>query len=138
APGRRRPPPPPPPPPKLPPLADLFHRHVCQTSDSPLGLEVAEARGATVITRDGRRYVDFLAGIAVNNVGHAHPAVVEAIREQAGRYLHAMVYGEYVLEPQARLAARPAGGGPEPPSRVSFTNTGTPAAEGPPRTAKEV
>src|SRR6184192_1143901 len=95
-------------------LASLFRHHICQTSPSPLGLEVVEARGTTLTTRDGRRYVDFLAGIGVNNVGHAHPAVVAAIREQAGRYLHATVYGEYVLEPQVRLAARLAEVAPEP------------------------
>src|SRR5947208_3013258 len=93
---------------------ELFFRHVCQTSDAPLALEVVRARGATLTTRDGREYVDFLAGIAVNNVGHAHPEVVAAIRAQAGDYLHAMVYGEYVLAPQARLAARLAEVAPAP------------------------
>ncbi|MCC2669884.1 MAG: aminotransferase class, partial [Armatimonadetes bacterium] len=76
-------------------LSDTFRRHVCQTSDAPMGLVVERARGATVYTRDGRQYLDFLAGIGVNNVGHAHPAVVAAVQEQAGKYLHAMVYGEY-------------------------------------------
>src|SRR5262245_58213878 len=102
-------------------LADLFRRHVCQTSPEPLGLQVVEARGATLTTRDGRRYVDLIAGIAVNNVGHAHPAVVAAITDQARRYLHAMVYGEYVLEPQVRLAERLAAALPEPLSVAYFT-----------------
>src|SRR5207248_6700615 len=122
---------------RMPSLPDLFHRHVCQTSRSPLGLEVVEARGATLTTRDGRRYVDFLAGIGVNNLGHAHPAVVAAVREQAGRYLHAMVYGEYVLEPQVRLAARLAEVAPDPLSVVYFTNSGTEAVEGALKTAKK-
>jgi 4-aminobutyrate aminotransferase-like enzyme len=69
-----------------------------------MALEIDSARGATVRTVDGRTYVDFLAGIGVNNVGHAHPVVVAAVQEQAARYLHAMVYGEYVQEPQVRLA----------------------------------
>ena len=118
-------------------LPELFRRHVCLTSPAPLGLEVVDASGATLTTRDGCRYVDFLAGIAVNNVGHAHPAVVAAIREQAGRYLHAMVYGEYVLEPQVRLAARLAEVAPEPLSVVYFTNSGTEAVEGALKTAKK-
>lgn len=118
-------------------LADSFRRHVCQTSASPMGLEVVRARGATLTTRDGREYVDLLAGIAVNNVGHAHPEVVEAIRRQAGDYLHAMVYGEYVLEPQVRLAERLAGALPEPLSAVYFTNSGAEANEGALKLAKK-
>src|SRR5262245_29016424 len=118
-------------------LADLFRQHVCQTSPEPLGLEVVEARGATLVTRDGRRFIDLLAGIGVNNVGHAHPAVVAAIKEQASLYLHAMVYGEYVLEPQVRLAARLAGLAPAPLSVVYFTNSGTEAVEGALKLAKK-
>jgi acetylornithine/succinyldiaminopimelate/putrescine aminotransferase len=123
--------------PRLDAAADLFRRHVCQTSLEPLGLEVVEARGATLVTRDGRRAIDLIAGIAVNNVGHAHPAVVAAIREQAGRYLHAMVYGEYVLEPQVRLAARLAEVCPPPLSVVYFTNSGAEAVEGALKLAKK-
>lgn len=119
------------------PLSTLFRRHVCQTSDSPLALEVERARGATVITRDGREYIDFLAGIGVNAVGHAHPAVVAAVQAQAERYLHAMVYGEYVLEPQVRLAARLAEVCPTPLSVAYFTNSGTEANEGALKLAKK-
>lgn len=118
-------------------LHRAFLKHVCQTSDSPLGLEIESARGATLRTRDGRTLIDFLAGIAVNNVGHAHPAVVEAIRSQAGQYLHAMVYGEYVLEPQVRLAELLAQVAPEPLSVVYFTNSGTEANEGALKLAKK-
>jgi acetylornithine/N-succinyldiaminopimelate aminotransferase len=118
-------------------LNTLFKRHVCQTSDAPLGLEIESARGATIRTRDGRTFIDFLAGIGVNNVGHAHPAVVRAVQEQAGRYLHAMVYGEYVLEPQVRLAELLARVAPGPLSVVYFTNSGTEANEGALKTAKK-
>lgn len=116
---------------------DAFLRHVCQTSDSPLGLEIERASGATIHTRDGRTFIDLLAGIGVNNVGHAHPAVVEAVREQAGRYLHAMVYGEYVQEPQARLAELLARVAPGDLSVVYFTNSGTEANEGALKLAKK-
>lgn len=119
------------------PLFESFKQHVCQTSDSPMGLAVDRAQGATIHTRDGRSYVDFLAGIGVNNVGHAHPAVVAAVQEQAGRYLHAMVYGEYVLEPQVRLAELLASVAPEPLSVVYFTNSGTEANEGALKLAKK-
>jgi acetylornithine/N-succinyldiaminopimelate aminotransferase len=118
-------------------LTDSFKRHVCQTSGSPLGLVVEAASGATIYTQDGRSYIDFLAGIGVNNVGHAHPAVVQAVQDQAGKYLHAMVYGEYVLEPQVRLAELLARVAPDPLSVVYFTNSGTEANEGALKTAKK-
>src|SRR5688572_28593751 len=105
-------------------LAHSFRRHMCQTSDALMGLEIASARGATLTTTDGRTYVDLLAGIGVNNVGHAHPAVVAAVQAQAEKYLHAMVYGEYVLEPQVRLAELLARVAPEPLSVTYFTNSG--------------
>ncbi|MGV3721157.1 MAG: aspartate aminotransferase family protein [Actinomycetota bacterium] len=118
-------------------LSQSFRRHVCQTSDSPMGLEVERAAGAMIHTRDGRSFVDLLAGIGVNNVGHAHPAVVAAVQEQSSRYLHAMVYGEYVLEPQVRLAELLASVLPDPLSVVYFTNSGTEANEGALKLAKK-
>jgi acetylornithine/succinyldiaminopimelate/putrescine aminotransferase len=111
-------------------LDALFRRHVAQTSGSPLALEIARAEGAVVFDRAGRRYVDFLAGMGVLNVGHAHPEVVAAVREQSGRYLHAMVYGEYVQEPQVRLAVRLASLLPAALSTTYFTNSGAEAIEG--------
>jgi acetylornithine/succinyldiaminopimelate/putrescine aminotransferase len=119
------------------PLDRAFFQHVCQTSDSPLGLEIESARGATLRTRSGREYIDLLAGIGVNNVGHAHPGVVKAVQEQAERYLHAMVYGEYIQEPQARLAELLAQVAPGDLSVVYFTNSGTEANEGALKLAKK-
>src|SRR5947209_7370326 len=119
-------------------LARLFFRHVCQTSDSPLGLVVERAAGSWVYTSNGRAYLDFMAGIGVANVGHTHPAVVRAIQAQAERCLHAMVYGEYVLEPQVRLAARLAALCPGDLDTVYFTNSGTEANEGALKLAKKV
>jgi acetylornithine/N-succinyldiaminopimelate aminotransferase len=119
------------------PLTQSFLHHVCQTSDSPLGLVVERAGSATVTTRDGREYIDFLAGIGVNAVGHAHPEVVAAVQAQAERYLHAMVYGEYVLEPQVRLAELLAEVTPGDLSVTYFTNSGTEANEGALKLAKK-
>jgi acetylornithine/N-succinyldiaminopimelate aminotransferase len=118
-------------------LLSGFTRHLCQTSEAPLGLEIERAENATLHTRDGRTFIDLLAGIGVNNVGHAHPAVVAAIREQSERYLHAMVYGEYVLEPQVRLAELLAQVVPGRLSVVYFTNSGTEANEGALKLAKK-
>lgn len=111
-------------------VAALFRRHVAQTSDSPRGLDVTRASGARVFTRDGRSYVDLLAGIGVASIGHAHPDVARAAARQAQRYTHVMVYGEDVLEPQVRLASRLAGLLPPSLSVTYFTNSGAEAIEG--------
>lgn len=121
----------------MPSLREQFFQHVAQTSDSPLGLEIERASGARLFTTDGREYLDFLAGIGVNLVGHAHPKVVTAIQQQAERYLHAMVYGEYILRPQVRLAERLASITPCPLTQVYFTNSGTEANEGALKLAKK-
>ena len=68
--------------------------------------------------------------MGVANIGHTHPAVVAALREQSSRYLHAMVYGEYVEEPQVRLAARLAQLLPPQLSMTYFTSSGAEAVEG--------
>ena len=107
-----------------------FLRHVCQTSPAPLAIVVARAEGATIWDADGRAYLDLLSGIGVANIGHGHPDVVAAVRAQAERYLHVMVYGEAVEEPQVRLAQRLAELAPGDLSVVYFCNSGTEAIEG--------
>src|SRR5271166_3676447 len=85
-------------------LKNLFFHHVAQTSGSPLGLEISRAEGSWLYCADGRRYLDFIAGIGVSALGHGHPATMRAIGEQARRHLHVMVYGEYMIESQVKLA----------------------------------
>jgi acetylornithine/succinyldiaminopimelate/putrescine aminotransferase len=118
-------------------LRDDFFRFVCQTSPEPLGIEVARAHGCTVVDKSGKHYLDLLSGIGVASLGHAHPAVVQAIKDQAERYLHAMVYGEYIQEPQVRLARRLAEVVPAPLLVTYFTNSGTEAVEGALKTARK-
>src|SRR3990172_3912193 len=114
-----------------------FLRYVCQTSLEPMGIVVEQARGCTITDRSGKEYLDFISGIGVANIGHAPPAVVKAVSEQAARYLHVMVYGEFILEPQVRLAKRLAEVVPPPLSMTYFTNSGTEAVEGALKTAKK-
>ena len=118
-------------------LAALFLRHVCQTSPAPLGIEVARAAGSTVWDAGGRAYLDLLAGMGVANVGHTHPEVVAAVRAQAERHLHVMVYGEFVQEAQVRLATRLAGLLAPPLAVVYFTSSGAEAIEGALKTARK-
>ena len=103
---------------------DAFLAHLAQTSDSPLGLEIDRAEGCWLYACDGRRYLDLIAGIGVSALGHGHPAVLAAINRQLRRHLHVMVYGEYVLESQAVLAAELARVLPPELDRIYFTNSG--------------
>jgi len=114
-----------------------FLRYVCQTSSEPMGIEVDRAEGCWITDRSGKRYLDFISGIGVANLGHAHPVVVKAVADQAPRFLHVMVYGEFIQETQVRLAERLAQNVPRPLSVTYFTNSGTEANEGALKTAKK-
>jgi acetylornithine/N-succinyldiaminopimelate aminotransferase len=110
-------------------LGDFFRQNLAQTSDAPIGLEISRAEGSWLVASDGRRYLDFIAGIGVSALGHGHPEVLAAIGEQARRHLHVMVYGEYVIESQVMLARRLTELLPRPLERVYFTNSGAEAIE---------
>lgn len=118
-------------------MRDSFYNHIAQTSDAPIGLEVDYAEGSFIYTTDGKQYVDFISGIAVNNLGHRHPAVVKAIKRQVDKHLHVMVYGEYIQKPQAEYAQLLTDQLPEHLDRVYFTNSGTEAVEGALKLAKK-
>ena len=102
-----------------------------------MGVEVARARGCVVTDTSGREYLDLLSGIGVTGIGHTHPAVVRAVQAQAEQYLHAMVYGEYIQQPQVDLARRLAELTPGELSVTYFTNSGTEAVEGALKTARK-
>jgi len=114
----------------------LFLQHIAQTSDFPLGLEIDRSEGVYLYDTTGKRYLDLIAGIGVSSLGHRHPRVVEAIRNQLDRYLHTMVYGEYVLAPQVQLASLLAEQLPPSLDSVYFVNSGTEATEGAMKLAK--
>jgi acetylornithine/succinyldiaminopimelate/putrescine aminotransferase len=85
---------------------------------------------------DGKRYIDLIAGVSVSNVGHCHPEVVRAVCEQTSRYMHLMVYGEFIQSPQALYAAKLVSLLPENLSNVYFVNSGSEANEGAVKLAK--
>lgn len=116
----------------------LFLRHVAQTSPNPLGLDIVRAEGLYLYDRDGREYLDLIGGISVCNTGHRHPRVVEAIKDQADRYLHLLVYGELVQTPQVEYAALLAAHLPPSLDSVYFTNSGAEATEGAMKLAKRI
>jgi acetylornithine/N-succinyldiaminopimelate aminotransferase len=115
----------------------LFLRHIAQTSESPLLIEVARAEGCHIYSPDGRRFLDLISGIGVSNVGHCAPEVVQAVQEQAARYMHTMVYGEFVLTPQVALATLLADQLGPTLDNVYFTNSGSEAVEGALKLAKK-
>src|ERR1700743_1473203 len=116
----------------------LFLRHVAQTSPSPLGLEIASAEGVYLYDTAGKLYLDLIGGISVCNVGHRHPRVVEAIKQQADRYLHLLVYGELIQSPQVQYATLLAENLPSPLNSIYFTNSGAEATEGAMKLAKRL
>lgn len=115
---------------------ELFLRHVAQTSPAPLALEIVKADRCTLYDAAGKEYIDLIGGISVANVGHRHPRVIAAIREQLDAYLHVMVYGEFVESPQVQYARRLTELLPLSLNTVYFTNSGAEAAEGAMKLAK--
>ncbi len=115
----------------------LFLSSLAQTSPFPLGLEIAGSEGIYLIDADGKKYTDLISGIGVSIIGHSNPDVVEAIRQQAGRYMHAMVYGEHILSPQVQLAAFLRSKLPQELDNIYYVNSGTEAVEGALKLAKK-
>ncbi|WP_040664523.1 aspartate aminotransferase family protein [Nafulsella turpanensis] len=114
----------------------LFLNHLAQTSDFPLLLEVEKAEGVYVYDTKGKAYIDLISGIGVSNVGHRHPKVIAAIKEQLDKYLHVMVYGEFVQAPQVELAQALANSLPAPLDSCYLVNSGSEAVEGALKLAK--
>lgn len=119
-------------------LRHQFLQSLAQTSPSPLMLEIAHASGCTLTDTSGKQYLDMISGISVSNVGHRHPKIVEAIHAQCEKYMHLMVYGEYVQAPQVLLAKALTDTLPPTLNSCYFTNSGTEATEGAMKLAKRV
>lgn len=117
---------------------NIFLRHMAQTSVSPMALHIVSASGNYMQDADGKTYLDLIGGISVCNIGHKHPDVVAAIKQQADDYLHIMVYGELVQSPQAQFAQILANHLPDSLDCVYFTNSGAEATEGALKLARRV
>ncbi len=114
----------------------LFLQHVGQTSDFPLQLEIERAEGIYMYDRTGKSYIDLISGVSVSNLGHLHPEVVKAVKDQADKYMHLMVYGEYVQTPQVEFAKKLSDLLPEKLNSTYFVNSGSEAIEGALKLAK--
>jgi len=119
------------------PTEQAFIDHLAWTSDHPLNLSVQHASGSFIHLSDGKTLIDLISGIAVSSLGHRHPAVIQAIKDQLDKHLHVMVYGEFVQDAQASFAKALADVLPGMLNSVYFTMTGTEANEGALKVAKK-
>ncbi len=118
-------------------LSEKFKKHLAQTSPYPIQLEVKRAKGSWIYSTD-KKYLDFTAGIAVNNLGHGHPKLVKAVQEQAAQYMHVMPYGEYIFSPQVALADKLQSLLPKELNSAYLVNSGTEANEAAMKLAKRI
>jgi acetylornithine/N-succinyldiaminopimelate aminotransferase len=116
----------------------LFFQHIAQTSPSPIGIEMVKAEGCYIYGADGKKYLDLISGFSVANIGHSHPKVVEAVQKQAAEYMHLIVYGEFIEQPQVQYAKLLTDHLPSSLNCVYFTNSGAEAVEGAMKLAKRV
>ncbi len=116
----------------------LFLQHVGQTSPAPLALNIVKAEACKMWDAAGKEYLDLIAGISVCNVGHRHPKVVKAIKKQVDEYLHIMVYGELVENPQVHYAKLITDNLPEKLNSVFYTASGSEATEAAMKLAKRI
>lgn len=117
-------------------MAIDFLKYQAQTSPHPLAMKVSHAKGSYIYDVNNKAYLDFVAGVSACTLGHGHPKVVSAIKEQLDKYLHVMVYGEYIQEPAVELAKLLAKHLPNSLEKTYLTNSGTEAIEGALKLAK--
>jgi acetylornithine/N-succinyldiaminopimelate aminotransferase len=120
----------------MPSQRQLFYEYLGLPSSRPLGLEISSASGIYLYGPDGKEYIDLVSGVAVSNLGHQHPEIVQAVKDQADRYMHLMVYGELIQSPQVKLAEALAGLLPQQLHSIYFVTSGSEAVEGALKLAK--
>ena len=119
-------------------LRDDFLKYQAKTTPYPMEMEVKRAKGCYIIDQKGKKHLDFVAGVSACSIGHRHPAVVRAMKKQLNRYMHVMVYGEYVQSPAVKLCKLLAEHLPPSLEVTYLTNSGTEAIEGAMKLAKRV
>ena len=113
-----------------------FLKYQAQTSPHPLAIEISHAKGSYIYDTSGKSYLDFIAGVSANSLGHNHPKVAESITSQMAKYTHVMVYGEFIQQPQLELTKLLSTQLPKSLETVYLTNSGTEATEGALKLAK--
>ncbi|MFM6947307.1 MAG: aspartate aminotransferase family protein [Flavobacteriales bacterium] len=116
----------------------FFKSHLGQTSPFPFLIEVERAEGAYIYDKNGKAYLDMIAGVAVNNIGHRHPKIIAALEQQLQKHLHVMVYGEFIQDAQQNLAKQLLKVLPVHLDGIYVVNSGTEAIEAALKLAKRV
>lgn len=107
-----------------------FYKYQAQTSPHPLALEISHAQGSYIYDTSGNKHLDFVAGVSACTLGHCHPRIISAIKNQVDKYLHVMVYGEYIQEQPVALAKLLSENLPPQLNTTYLVNSGTEAIEG--------
>lgn len=115
-----------------------FFKYQAQTTFYPLEVEISHAKGSYIYSTDGKKHLDFVAGVSACTLGHQHPRVVNAIKEQLDKYLHVMVYGEYIQKPAVDFCKLLAQHLHPTLNKTYLVNSGTEAIEGALKLAKRV
>ena len=111
-------------------ITNDFYKHQAQTTPHPFAMEISHAKGAYIYDQNNTPYLDFVAGVSACSLGHRHPKVVAAIKTQLDKYMHVMVYGEYILSPAVKLSKLLASHLPKNLNKTYLTNSGTEAIDG--------
>ncbi|MBQ4820220.1 aspartate aminotransferase family protein [Aquimarina sp. MMG016] len=119
-------------------MKEDFFKYQAQTTPHPLAMEISHAEGSYIFGSDGKKYLDFVAGVSACSLGHRHPRVINAVKDQLDKYLHVMVYGEYIQQPAVELTKLLASHLPDPLEKTYLTNSGTEAIEGSIKLARRV
>ena len=117
-------------------LRQQYMAHIAHTSPAPIGIHMVRAEGVYQYDVDGKSYIDMISGFSVSNIGHGNPKVINAVKEQAEKYMHLIVYGEYIETPQVEYAQLLVDHLPKSLNSVYFTNSGSEAVEGAMKLAK--
>ena len=118
-------------------MRQKFLRYQAKTTPNPIGLEIKKAKGSYIWDNSNKKYLDFIAGVSANPLGHRHPSVIKEIKAQLKKYMHVMVYGEYILKPAVELCEYIVNKLPKKLDVIYLTNSGTEAIEGALKIAKK-
>lgn len=119
-------------------MKEDFFKHQAQTTPHPLALEISHAKGSYIYDIHGNAHLDFVAGVSACSLGHCHPKVVKAVENQLQKYMHVMVYGEYVQKPAVEYTKLLASLLPKNLETTYLVNSGTEAIEGALKLARRV
>ena len=119
-------------------MIEDFLKYQAKTNPNPIGLEIRKAKGSYIWDTSGKKYLDFVAGVSANLLGHCHPKIINAIKKQLKYYMHVMVYGEFAQKPAVDLSKTLVDKLPNNLDVLYLTNSGTEAIEGALKLAKKV